>query len=466
MKAILLAAGEGKRMRPLTLVKPKTMIEVLGKPLLHHIIDSLPSEITELVIVIGYKGEAIKSYFGDRFESRPVTYVVQQKPLGTAHALHLCKNLIAPGEKFMFILADDLHSPEALKRLVHHQNGMLVQEHPEPTKFGVIEIDAHNRIVGIEEKPAQPKTNLVAVGAYMFDSTFFDYPVTPSARGEFEYVDAVKQMIKEQDVIIEKTEFWHPIGYPHDIEKAEEILAKRYPLPMRERAAIPFIIVAGGKGTRMPPEEQGKQKVLTDVAGKTLLQHQIEIATKQGFTNIRLALGYDAQGVINWLKKMGYDHITYVIEQEPLGTGGALKLAAKGITTPFIAINGDDIADVNYASLVRHGANGQYNVVTGMEISDARAYGLIAHDEFKRISAFKEKDPNATAGIVNIGHYYLKPDIFDGMPEKFSMEYDIFPKLTAKGELLLMKHMGNYWFGCGTPETLRLTREYFANSHK
>ena len=97
-----------------------------------------------------------------------------------------------------------------------------------------------------------------------------------------------------------------------------------------------------------------------------------------------------------------------------------------------------------------------------MEIVDARAYGLIECDERKKICAFKEKDPSAAKGIVNIGHYYLKPEIFKDTPEVFSMERDIFPKLAERGELVMMKHMGNYWFGCGTPETLAATREYFS----
>jgi NDP-sugar pyrophosphorylase family protein len=95
MKAILLAAGEGKRMRPLTLETPKPMIDVLGKPLLHHLIDGLPSEITVLIIVIGYKGEQIRAYFGESFEGRKVSYVIQEKQIGNAQALELCQPLLS-----------------------------------------------------------------------------------------------------------------------------------------------------------------------------------------------------------------------------------------------------------------------------------------------------------------------------------------------------------------------------------
>lgn len=465
MKAIILAAGEGKRMRPLTLETPKPMIEVLGRPLLHHIIDSLPAEITELVLVIGYRGEQIQKYFGAKFEGRPVTYVVQEKALGTGHALHLCKHLIKPGEKFLFMFADDLHSPTALEKLVHGGLGVLAQEHLDPKPFGVLEVDASGRIIGIEEKPKQPKSNLVAVGVYVFDNTFFDYPMPLSARGEYEYIEPFQAMIKKLPVLIEKTDFWHPIGHPHDIVSAEGVLRARHGKAV-DRKTIPVILLAGGKGTRMPENEKHKPKVLVEIAGKPMLQWQIEQLYQQGFFNIILSLGYKSEMVIDWLHESGHQNIGYVIETEPLGTGGGIKLAAAGIREPFLAFNADDISDVDLASLVRHGQSGRYNVVTGMEIADARAYGLIECDEYKKICKFREKDPTAMRGTVNIGRYYLLPDVFDGTPKAFSIEHDIFPKLAAAGKLVLHRHTGNYWFGCGTPETLAATREYFSKMHK
>lgn len=457
MKAILLAAGEGKRMRPLTLVKPKTMIEVLGRPLIAHIIESLPSEITELVIVIGYKGDIIRQYLGDQFEGRPITYVVQEKPLGTAHALHLCKDLIAKGEKFLFILADDLHSAEALKRLVKHQNGMLVHEHADPRKFGVIEIDERNRTIGIEEKPVQPKTNLVAVGAYVFDSAFFDYKIEPSARGELEYVDVVKQMIKDGDVFVEKTDFWHPIGYPHDVDAAEQILAeKTAPL------STSVVIICGGKGTRLSESEPDVPKALVEVAGKPILAHQIEMLKRQGISDITLALGHKAEMIMDWLKINGYKDIRCAIEKQLLGTGGAVKHSAKAITSPFIAMSGDILADFNIRGLLRH-AEGGHRVITGVELDDAEGMGVLECDEAKKVCSYKEKVVSGKPGLINAGLYVLYPEDLTTMPDSFSLEYDLFPKLAESGKLVLHHHRGDYWFDCGTTERLKNVRAYFAN---
>ena len=107
MKAIILAAGEGTRMRPLTNDKPKPLVEVAGRPLLHHIVSVLPDEIDELVVVIGYHGQKIQDYCGDIFLGRRVRYVWQDTPHGTFHALTLCQQLLGDDERFLLLYADD-----------------------------------------------------------------------------------------------------------------------------------------------------------------------------------------------------------------------------------------------------------------------------------------------------------------------------------------------------------------------
>lgn len=463
MKAIILAAGEGKRMRPLTLVRPKPMIEVLGKPLLHHIIDSLPSEITELIIVIGYKGGAIKAYFGDQFEGRSVKYIVQEKQLGNAHALGLCRDLLKPSERFLFLFADDLHSPQAIKRLLQKDIGMLVQEHSDPKRFGVVETDASGRVISIEEKPKQPKTNLVAVGVYVLDTRIFDYQASLHESGEYYMTDQISQLVTEHKFVIEKTEFWHPVGYPHDIDAAEKLLNKETSVV---RSALPVILIAGGKGTRMPEDEKHLPKCLVGIAGKPMLQWQIEYLHNQGFFNITLSLGYKAELVVEWLKQNKHTDIKYAIEIEPLGTGGGIKLALEGTREPFIAINCDDLADVNLAALIRHSGGNAYNVLSIIEIDDARMFGLIDCDDQKKICEFKEKDPNSKKGLVSIGHYYLQADVFDGFSKAFSIEKDVFPKLASTGKLVAQQHKGEYWVTANDAEQLKNTREHFSKFRK
>ena len=446
-------------MRPLTITTPKGMVEIFGKPLLYWIIKRLPVEITELIIVVGYKGDQIKKYFGETFEGRPITYIHQEKATGTAHALALCKHLLKPTESFLFLYADDLHSTAAMQRLIKQPLGVLVEEHKDPSRFGVVEADAKGRVVSMEEKPAKPKSNLVAVGVFMLDSRVFNYEPPRHANGEYFLHDQVAKMIHDHEVIIERTDFWHPIGYPHDIDAAEHLLRKEQKLSVAEQKT-PVIIIAGGKGTRLPSQEQDKPKCLVEVAGKPILGWQIDELRSQGFTNIRLSLGYKAEMVVEWLKKSGNQNIGYSIETEPLGTGGGLRLAAQGTTTPFIAFNCDDIANVNFSALIRHSCGGAFNVITGVQFDGAYTFDSLVCDDYKRICEFKQRSQEVGSAVVNIGHYYLLPDVSAGMPEKFSNEKDLFPKLAKEGKLVLHSHTG-YWLTANNADQIKSAREFF-----
>ncbi len=461
MKAIILAAGEGKRMRPLTLETPKPMLEVLGKPILQHVIESLPREIDELLIIIGYKGEKIEKYFGKKFDGRTITYVWQKEQLGTGHALMLCKDLIGSDEKFLFMMGDDLQSTAAIQKLLKHDHAVLVHTHENPKRFGVIEADAQGKVIGFEETPENPKSNLVSLAVFVLSSKIFQYPAALSRTGEYWATDQIRQMMQEHVFFVEPSDFWLPIGYPEDIEKAEAVLRDKYRITADQKYHIPVIILAGGRGTRMPENEKDKPKCLVDVAGKPMLQRQIDELHKQGFFNIHLALGYKAEMVVAWLKENGHTDVSYVIEQEPLGTGGAMKLALGDTRESFIGINCDDFADVSLASLIRHSCGNKYNVLSAADISDAKTFGLIECDEHKRVCKFKEKDPSAEHGLVSIGHYYLQPDVFDGMSGRFMIENDIFPKLAAANKLVLHRHVG-YWVTANNAEQLKSTRAHFS----
>src|SRR3989344_5790276 len=115
MRAVILAAGEGLRMRPLTETKPKPMVEILGKPLLHHIFNALPDEVSEVILVTGYLEDKIKEYFGENFSGKKIKYVHQPKKLGTAQALWLARSLLA-AERFLMLYADDLQSKADIQK--------------------------------------------------------------------------------------------------------------------------------------------------------------------------------------------------------------------------------------------------------------------------------------------------------------------------------------------------------------
>ncbi|MEK7559958.1 MAG: sugar phosphate nucleotidyltransferase [Patescibacteria group bacterium] len=224
MKAVILAAGKGERMRPLTDKTPKPMIMLLGKPLLCHILKALPDEINEVVLVIGYLGEQIKKYFGDRFGRFNIKYIEQKEKLGTGHALHLCRDFVG-SERFLMLFADDLHSKENLGKLLKRPLSILVKQVQDPRRFGVVLIDKNNKVLEIEEKPENPRSNTASTGAAVLDARIFKYPLIQHPNGEFYITNSLTKLAIEHNIYAVEADFWIPIGYPEDLKKAEKILS-------------------------------------------------------------------------------------------------------------------------------------------------------------------------------------------------------------------------------------------------
>jgi UDP-N-acetylglucosamine diphosphorylase / glucose-1-phosphate thymidylyltransferase / UDP-N-acetylgalactosamine diphosphorylase / glucosamine-1-phosphate N-acetyltransferase / galactosamine-1-phosphate N-acetyltransferase len=230
MKAVILAAGEGKRLRPLTDEIPKPMVRVGGRPILEYTLSILPDEITEVILVVGYRQEAIREYFGDSFGTRRLIYVEQPKLKGTGDALILARPFLNE-ESFMLLYADDLYHPADLTACIKDTSRVLVKEHSKPERFGVCLIDDEGRVAKILEKKPNPPSNLVNIGAYYLTSDIFSFPPKLSPHGEYFLTEQIDAMAQEHPVYIERARFWHPIGYPEDVAAAEAWLQ----LPVEER---------------------------------------------------------------------------------------------------------------------------------------------------------------------------------------------------------------------------------------
>lgn len=221
MKAIILAAGEGKRMMPLTKELPKPMLRVLGKPLLEYIFESLPDEIDTAILVVGYKREIIEKYFSNYFFGKKIVYVVQEGVSGTADALKLCRPLLSHDERFLLMYADDLYNKESITRCLKHPCSLIVAEVADPRRYGVVELREDGTVFDIDEKPENPKTNLIAPGVYVLDTKIFDYePI--ETKGEYYLTTMLAKFLKDYPVFAEETSFWATIAYPEDLKKVED----------------------------------------------------------------------------------------------------------------------------------------------------------------------------------------------------------------------------------------------------
>jgi glucose-1-phosphate thymidylyltransferase long form len=238
MKAVVLAAGEGTRLRPLTEDKPKALVEVDGRPILSHCFDQLIElDADELLVVVGYKKERIIDYYGDEYEGVPITYTHQREPKGLAHALLTVEEQV--DDDFMLILGDNIFEAN-LADVVNRQRedradaAFLVEEVPweEASRYGVCDTNDYGEITEVIEKPDDPPTNLVMTGFYTFTPAIFHacHLVQPSDRGEYELSDAIDLLIQSGRTIDAiRMDGWRiDVGYPEDREEAERRLQEGY----------------------------------------------------------------------------------------------------------------------------------------------------------------------------------------------------------------------------------------------
>lgn len=224
MKAVILAAGEGKRLRPLTDDKPKPLVEISGKPILEYTLKQLPDPITEIILVIGYKKGQIKDYFEKRNSKRKITLVEQENFKGTADALFQCEELLKKGERFLVLNGDDLYKKEDLKKLCDQERALLGKHTKTPEEFGVIELDEEGKLKTITEKPKDKEEGLINIGCYLLDPKIFNFEPVQITEKEYGLPQTVAKMAEEYPVDVVKAKFWHPIGYPKDIKKAKKIV--------------------------------------------------------------------------------------------------------------------------------------------------------------------------------------------------------------------------------------------------
>ena len=226
MQCVILCAGKGTRMRPLTSNCPKPLIHVCGKPILEHIVYALPEEINEIVLIVGYRKEQIQALCGMEYFGRKVTFCEQENFAGgTGDALLAARDVLKG--KFMFLNGDDVQGKDTLKKAITLDHVILGFHSDTPERYGVLIPNGDGTLKGIIEKPKNPTSNLINTGGYILNDSIFSYLVPLSASGELYMTDMVTEYAKDNPVQILEQDVWIPIGYPEDIEKAELILCDK-----------------------------------------------------------------------------------------------------------------------------------------------------------------------------------------------------------------------------------------------
>lgn len=261
MKGLVLSGGKGTRLRPITYTSAKQLVPVANKPVLFRVIETIrDAGIDEIGIVIGDTGPEIRAAVGDgrRWGVR-ISYIEQEAPLGLAHAVKIARPFLGD-ERFVMFLGDNCIQG-GIAPLIEQfgrsdYNAQIVLKRvDDPRQFGVAELDEQGRIVGLEEKPRQPKSDLALVGVYMFDEAVWDAvaAITPSWRSELEITDAIRWLVEHGKRVFPYVHegWWIDTGKKDDMLEANRLILDELPASMagyadRDSHLIGKVIVEKG----------------------------------------------------------------------------------------------------------------------------------------------------------------------------------------------------------------------------
>lgn len=227
MQVVILAGGKGTRLGPLTLETPKPLVKLAGKPLLEHTLNALPDKISEIILIIGYLGHQIREYFGDRYKNFDISYIKQNKQLGTFHALKQAKNFL--NNEFLVLMADDLYTKGDLEKLIQDNGAILVKRVKESSKrFGACLLNK-GYLCGIVEKQKGIKFKYANCGAYKLSKNIFNEPIVYGSNREELLSSMIGNMSKKIPIKIIKASFWFPIATSEDLKKAGHYYKNKRP---------------------------------------------------------------------------------------------------------------------------------------------------------------------------------------------------------------------------------------------
>ena len=222
MQTVVLAAGEGTRMRPLTAHTPKPMLPVAGSPLVVHCLeDAIAAGASRVTVVVGYEADAVRTALADREWPVPVETVTQPTQRGTADAVRAARDALRD-EPFAVLNGDVLYDRASLASLYDAGPAVGSFRVENPSAYGVLRVD-DDQVRGVVEKPADPPSDLVNAGAYVFPAEARDWlNVDESTRGEAELTDVLQRTCETTSVSAVPFERWLDVGRPWELLAATE----------------------------------------------------------------------------------------------------------------------------------------------------------------------------------------------------------------------------------------------------
>lgn len=230
--AVVLAAGEGTRLRPLTHNRPKPMLPAANRPILEHVLDALvDAGIERLVLVVGYRRERVQNYIGPTYRDVPVEYVLQRKQLGSGHALLQAADVVS--DPLLVVNGDRIIEPSSIEKVIDAFDGgreaaMAVIERENASRYGVVSLNG-DMVTGLIEKPDTDDARLINAGIYAFEASIFEeIERTPRQSGELALTETIVRLIDREAVTGVATDgLWVDATYPWDLlSVATEVLER------------------------------------------------------------------------------------------------------------------------------------------------------------------------------------------------------------------------------------------------
>ena len=236
MKGVILAGGSGSRLYPCTKVTNKHLLNVYDKPMIYYPLSTLlKANVKDILIISGpeYAGHFLRLLGSGKSFNAKFTYEIQEGALGIANALSLAEDFV-DGRKFVTILGDNIFEDDISKHVENFMKGkesarIFLKEVENPERFGVAEIKNGN-LVGIEEKPKKPKSNLIVTGCYMYDGGVFSIikNLKPSRRNEYEISEVNNEYVKRKSISYSVLNgFWSDAGTFSSLHKAAQFMMEK-----------------------------------------------------------------------------------------------------------------------------------------------------------------------------------------------------------------------------------------------
>ncbi len=237
MKVVIPVAGAGTRLRPHTLTTPKPLLPVAGKPIIDHIIESIESISFDTLILVtspdnGDIFHHVKMTWRGKFD---VVRAIQNEKLGLGHAIFQARNYFEPGEDIFIILGDTIIEGKFDDLTAQKTDFLAVKKVDDPSNYGIVEIDDKGRIVSLEEKPKNPKSNLAIVGVYyihdahaLFEAIQYIIANDIKTKNEYQITDALKKMVDDGwTFYTREIENWYDCGRVSEILKTNRFLLEK-----------------------------------------------------------------------------------------------------------------------------------------------------------------------------------------------------------------------------------------------